>query len=312
MANSNTRPAWPDILDVSFRTIYGEELKDVATNYGNVFHNLSSDRNIEKDSSASGLSKLVQFSEGEEVSYEEKNQGYDVTYTHTKFGLASQVTQELWEDDQFNQMKRIPTDLARAKMRTLDQAGADIFNYGFTVGGGGLSTFTAGDAVALFSSAHTRTDGGSNQSNTTTADLAEDSLETALVSMRATVDNKGQLVSIQPDTLVVPPALEKEARILLDSQQRTGTANNDINPYKGRLNLVVWDRLGSAAGGSDTAWFVMDKSAHYLNHFMRSDRGLEGPEWDFNTKSAKWSVVCRWSFGWSDWRGIYGSKGDNS
>lgn len=309
---ANVRPSWPDILDVSFRTIYGEELKDVETQYGNVFHNLSSDRNLEKDSSASGLSKLVQFTEGDSISYEDKNQGYDVTYTHTKWGLASKVSQELWEDDQFNTMKRIPGDLARAKMRTLDQAGADIFNYGFTAGGGGLSTFTSGDALALFSSAHTRTDGGSNSSNYTTSDLAEDSLEVALVAMRATVDNKGQLIGVSPDTLVVAPALEKEAMILLNSTGRTGSANNDINPYKGRLKLVVWDRLASAAGGSDTAWFVLDSKLHYLNHFMRSDRGLEGPEYDFDTKTAKWSVVCRWSFGFSDWRGTYGSKGDNS
>ena len=130
--------------------------------------------------------------------------------------------------------------------------------------------------------------------------------------MRATRDNKGELQMIQPDTLIEPPALEKEARILLESQQRTGTANNDINPYKGRLKLIVWDYLGSAAGGSDTAWFVLDSKQADLNFYNRDDRGVEGPEYDFDTKTAKWSVVARWSVGFSDWRGVYGSKGDNS
>lgn len=309
---SMTRPGWPDILDVSFRTIYGAEEKAVPTVVKDIFNAYSSDRQLEKDSSASGLSKLIQFNEGQAISYEDKNQGYDVTYTHNKFGLGGQVTQEMWEDDQFNVMKRIPADLARAKMRTMEQSAADIFNYGFTSGGGGLASFTAGDAVALFSSAHTRTDGGTNISNTTTSDLAEDALETALVAMRSTVDNKGQLLLITPDTLVVAPALEKEARILLNSAGRTGTANNDINPYEGRLKLVVADFLGSAAGGSDTAWFVLDSSFQKLNWFTRSDRGLEGPEYDFDTKTAKWSTVARWSVGWSDFRGTYGSKGDNS
>lgn len=310
---ANIRPDWPDVLDVSFRKIYGDEEKDTPVMYRDVFNILSSDRNIEKDSSASGLSKLVQFNEQEALTYEDKLQGYDVTYTHKKYGLGSKVSQEMWEDDQFNVMRRIPRDLARSKMRTLDQSGADIFNYGFTAGGGGTASFTAGDAKALFSATHTRTDGGADQSNYTTADFAEDSLETALVAMRATLDNKGQLISVSPDTLLVPPALEKEARILLDSQLRTGTANNDVNPYQGRLSVKVWDRLGSTGStGSDTAWFLLDSSYHYLNYFMRSDRGLEGPEYDFDTKTAKWSVVCRWSVGFSDWRGTYGSKGDNS
>lgn len=309
---ASTRPQWPDLLDPSFRTIYGEEVKDIPTKYQTIFNVETSQKNIEKDSSASGLSKLVQKSEGNAITYEDPNQGYDVTYTHLTWGLGSQITQEMWEDDQYGVMKRRARELAKAKTRTMEQFGADIFNNGFTAGGGGLASFTAGDAVALFSASHPRTDGGTAQSNTTTNDLAEDSLEVALVTMRATLDDKGQLQMITPDTLVVPPALEKEARILLDSTGRTGSANNDINPYKGRLNLVVWDYLGSAAGGSDTAWFVLDSSYHQLNWFTRSDRGLEGPEYDFDTKTAKWSVVCRWSAGWSGWRGVYGSKGDNS
>lgn len=309
---ASTRPQWPDLLDPSFRTIYGEEVKDIPTKYQTIFNVETSQKNIEKDSSASGLSKLVQKSEGNAITYEDPNQGYDVTYTHLTWGLGSQITQEMWEDDQYGVMKRRARELAKAKARTMEQFGADIFNNGFTAGGGGLASFTAGDAVALFSASHPRTDGGTAQSNTTTNDLAEDSLEVALVTMRATLDDKGQLQMITPDTLVVPPALEKEARILLDSTGRTGSANNDINPYKGRLNLVVWDYLGSAAGGSDTAWFVLDSSYHQLNWFTRSDRGLEGPEYDFDTKTAKWSVVCRWSAGWSGWRGVYGSKGDNS
>lgn len=219
----------------------------------------------------------------------------------------------MWEDDLFNVINKKPRNLARAKVRTKEQLAADIFNFGFTAGGGGDATFTSGDALALFSTAHTRTDGGATQSNTTTADLAEDSLETALVTMRATLDNKGQLIAVRPTTLLVPPSLEKEAKILLKSTQRTGTANNDINPYEGVLKLIVWDYLGNTgAGGSDTAWFVIGSDDHSLNFYTRSDHGLEGPETDFDNKNAKWSVDCRWSVGFDDWRSTYGSQGDNS
>lgn len=307
------RADWADALDPVIRKLYNDEWDTLPQTRQNIFNMLTSSKKDEKDSSASGLSQMVEMPEGTAISYEDANQGYDVTYTHKKFGLGSQITYEMFQDDQHNVMSTRTKALARAKQRTLEQSAADVLNFGFTSGGGGKAQFlSGGDAVALFSASHPRTDGGAAQSNYTTADLAEDSLETALVSMRQTVDDKGQLILIQPDTLVVAPALEKEAMILLNTKGRVGTANNDINPYEGRLKLVVWDFLGSVAGGSDTAWFVLDSKNHRLNWFTRDDRGLEGPHTDFDTKTAKWSVVCRWSVGFSDWRGAYGSKGDNS
>lgn len=308
----STRPQWPDLLDPSFRKIYGDEVKQLPQMVPSIFTMNSSKMNMEKDSSASGLSKLVRRTESQAITYEDENQGYDVTYTHVEDSLGTSVSNLLWEDDQYNVIRRKPANLAKAKVRTQEQIGADIFNYGFINGGGGKSPFTGGDAVALFNASHTRTDGGTVQNNTTTADLAEDSLSNAEVAMRASLDDKGQLEMITPDTLLIPPALENEARILLNSTGRTGSGNNDINPMQGKFKIVVWDYLGSAAGGSDTAWFLMDSSYMKLNWFNRSDRGIEGPYWDFDTKTAKWTISCRWSVGFSDWRGLFGSKGDNS
>lgn len=306
------RAAWADLLNSNIRKIYGDELKQVKTQYQNIFRVENSSRDREIESSASGLSQFVQTGENQPVTYEDRNQGYDVTYTHQKWAKAISISKEMWDDDRFGVMRRGTQDLARSKMRTMDAIGADVFNFAFTAGGGGRSPFTAGDGAALLSAAHTRTDGGANQTNTTTADLSENAVENALVTMRATLDDKGELQGVDPDTLVIPPALEKEARILFNSQLRVGTANNDTNPYQGRLNIVVWDRLGSAAGGSDTAWFVMDKSLARLIYFMRSNTGLQGPEYDFDNDVAKWKDSFRCLPGWSDWRGFYGSKGDNS
>lgn len=309
---ASLRVDWPDALDPIFRTIYGQEVDRLEQVMPNIFNMMTSEKNIEKDSSASGLSKMVRRTEASAISFEDKNQGYDVTYTHFIDSLGSSVSREMWEDDQHNVINRIPRDLANSKVFTTEQTGADIFNYAFTAGGGGRSAFTSGDAVALASASHTRSDGGATQSNTTTADLAEDALEVALVTMRATLDDKGQLQVVKPDTLLIPPALEKEAMILMQSTGRTGTANNDTNPYNGRLKVVVWDYLGSAAGGSDTAWFLLDSNRHKLNWFNRKDHGIEGPDYDFVNKVARWTIDCRWSVGFSDWRGVYGSKGDNS
>lgn len=310
---ASVRPQWPDLLDPRFRKIYGDELKLIPQVGPSIFHMETSSRNIEKDSSASGLSKLIRRSEGQAISYEDEVQGYDVTYTHVEDALGTSVSNQLWEDDQFRTVLQKPKNLANSKIRSQEEMMAHIFNYGFTAGGGGVSPFTSGDALALFSGSHTREDGGATQSNTTTADLNESSLETGIVTMRSTLDHKGQLYMSKADTLLVAPALEKEARILLNSTQRVGTANNDINPYQGALKLVVWDWLGSAStGGSDTQWFLLDSSLHQLNFFNRSDRGLEGPDWDFDTKTARWTVDVRHSVGFSAWRGVYGSKGDNS
>jgi phage major head subunit gpT-like protein len=309
---ASQRPQWPDILDPAFRKIYGDEIRQLPQQVFTIFNVDTSVKNIEKDSSATGLSKLVQTGESAPITYEDEVEGYNVIYTHLKFTKGTSVSQELWEDDQFGVMRRKPQNLANAKIRTQEQFGADILNGGFTLGGSGSALFTGPDSVSLFNAAHPREDGGATQSNYNTADLSEDSIENALVTMRATLDGKGQLMLVKPTHLIVPPSLEKEARILMDSMGRTGTTNNDINPYKGRLEVMTWDYLGSAAGGSDTAWFIMDRSVEELNWFNRSDRGLEGPDWDFDTKTARWSTVCRWSAGWSNWRGIYGSKGDNS
>lgn len=308
----SARPNWPDLLDPSFREVYVQTEANFPSRIGQIFTIENSTKATEKETSASGLSRLVLKGEGDAIKYEDPTQGYDVTYSHLTRGLGSSITMEMWEDDQYGVMKMRPRQLALAKARTMEQFAADIFNHGFTAGGGGIATFQSGDGQALFSTAHPRTDGGTPQSNMITADLAEDSLEQALTMMRATVDDKGQLASVMPDTLLVPPALEKEARILLESQGRTGTANNDINPYRGSLNLIVWDWLGAAAGGSDTAWFLLDSNGNRLKWFNRTNRGVEGPEWDFDTETAKWKVIVRNSVGFSDWRGVFASKGDNS
>lgn len=311
MASVSTQ--WADILDPRFRKIYGDELKAVKRVGPSIFNMLSSTRNIEKESSASGLSKLVERSENQAISYEDEIQGFDVTYTHKNYALGTSVSKTLMEDDQFNVILRKPANLARSKVRTEEERMSHVFNYGFTAGGGGVATFTSGDALALFANNHTREDGGATQSNYATTDLNEAALEAGIVGMRTTLDHKGQLYMCKADTLIVPPALEKEARILLESTQRVGTANNDINPYSGALKLIVWDWLGSAAvGGSDTAWFLLDSTLHQLNFYNRVDRGLEGPEYDFDTSTAKWKVDVRHSVGFASWRGTYGSKGDNS
>jgi phage major head subunit gpT-like protein len=307
-----SRANFADLLDPAFRKIFSDANKELSYKYSDVFNVFNSSKNLEKDSGISGLMQMAEITEGAAVSVDTVYQGYDTTYTHKKFGRKTTITEEMVDDDQYREVEARAKGLAIALNRTVEQSAADVLNNAFTAGGGGKAQFVSGgDGVALFAANHPRSDGGAVQSNTTTMDLAEDALETVLVTMRATKDDRGELMLVQPDTLIVPPALEKEARILLNTSGRVGTANNDINPYQGVLKLVVWDFLGAAAGGSDTAWFVLDSKQNPLNWFWRKKGSLERNV-DFDTANIEYKLTARWSNGFSNWRGIFGSKGDNS
>lgn len=312
MATPISRANFADLLDPAFRKIYSDAEKELSYKYQDIFNVFSSSKNLEKDSGVSGLGQLVEKTEGGTIAQDTIYQGYDVTYTHKTYALKTSITKEMIDDDQYREIEKRAKGLAIATNRTVEESASDVFNNGWTNGGGGKAQFMSGyDAKALFASDHPRSDGGTAIGNTTTMDLAEDSIEAITIAMRATLDDRGQLMLVKPDTLLVPPALEKEARILLNSSGRAGTANNDINPYEGLLKLISWDFISSAAGGSDTAYFVLDSNTHMLNWFWRQQPNLERNV-DFDTKNIEYSIDARWSCGFSGWRGLYGSKGDNS
>lgn len=202
----------------------------------------------------------------------------------------------MYEDDQYGIMSKMPAALAKTTLRTVETLSADIFDNAFTSG-------TGGDGKYLCATDHPRTDGGTAQDNSHTYGLTETYLESALLAMRKTVDDKGQKILVKPDTLVIPPDLEKEANILLKSTGRTGTNYNELNPYQNRLNVVVWDYLTSTQ-----AWFVLDSGLHQLNFFWRIRPEFSQDE-SFDTDAALYKVRARWSMGWSDWRGCWGSTG---
>lgn len=305
---AETRPKWVNALDPTFRAIFHETENSFESMYDKIFHVLTSTKAFEKDTALSGIGQLEEVNELGAIPYEDATPGWDVTYVHRKFAKGRMVSQEMIDDEKFNMIQRLPKSLALAKMRTYEKAAADVFNFGFTAGGGGLAPFTGGDAKALFATDHVNRDGTVTQSNKITTALSQTSLQAVLTAMKTRRDSKNQIITFAPDTLLVPPALEFTARIILETTQETGNVNyNNINPVKGALNLIVWPYLTST-----TAWFVIDSKAHELNFFKRKDEGVKGPTYDFDNEAAKWKAVCRFSVGFSDWMGVYGSVGDNS
>lgn len=301
---AEVRPKWVNALDPTFRAIFHETENSYETMYDKIFHVHNSDKAFEKDTALSGIGQLEEVNELGNIPYEDATPGWDVTYVHRKFAKGRMVSQEMIDDEKFNMITRLPKSLADAKMRTMEQAAADVFNYGFTAGGGGLAVFTGGDSKALFATDHVNRDGDVTQSNKVTTALSQSALQTAITAMKTRRDSKNQIIAFMPDTLIVPPALEYTARVILESSQVVGSGNNDINPVKGSLNLIVWPYLTST-----TAWFVMDSKSHELHFFKRKDSGVQGPTYDFDNEAAKWKAVCRFSVGFSDWMGVYGSTG---
>lgn len=301
---AETRPKWVNALDPTFRAIFNETETQFETMYDKIFHVQTSNKAFEKDTALSGIGQLEETAELEAIPYEDATPGWDVTYVHRKFAKGRMVSQEMIDDEKFNMIAKLPRSLANAKMRTKEQAAADVFNYGFVAGGGGLARFEGGDSKALFATDHVNRAGTVTQSNRITTPLSQTSLQAVISAMKTRRDSKNQIVTFTPDTLLVPPALEYTARVILESTQVVGSANNDVNPVKGALNLIVWPYLTSS-----TAWFVLDSKAHELNFFNRKDEGVKGPVYDFDNEAAKWKAVCRFSVGFSDWTGVYGSTG---
>lgn len=291
-----TRANFGDLLEPGFREIFFNQFAELPTVYDKIFKVNSSSKQQEYDSSVSGFGQLVETSEGAPLTYEDPIQGYKNSYVHKKYTKGFKVTREMYEDDQYGIMAKMPKALAQATNRTVETITSDIFDNAFTSG-------TGGDGKYLCATDHPTTDGLTDQDNSHTYGLNETYLESALIAMRGTVDDKSQKILVRPSTLLVNPNLEKEANILMRSSGRVTTNYNDINPYQGRLNILVWDYLDNTQ-----AWFVIDSGLHQLNYYWRVKPEFAQDE-SFDTDAALYKTRCRFSVGFSDWRGVWGSTG---
>lgn len=301
------RPKWPQALDKVFRQLFDEGEAKFNSKLDKIFHMERSENAYEQDTSMSGFGQHEETAELQNIPFEDRVPGWDVTYAHRKFAKGASISQEMIDDNKWGLVKKTPKALALSKMRTLERMGADIFNFGFVAGGGGKAKFRGGDGKALFATDHVNRAGDIVQSNKITTALSQGSLQTVSSAMKKRLDSKGEIIEFMPTILLVPTELEYTAKIILKTAQHVGDNANDINPMYESLELVIWPYLTSS-----TAWFLLDGDAHELNGFIRKDEGVQGPKWNFDNDSAKWKSVFRASFGYSDWMGVYGSVGDGS
>jgi len=297
------RSNFGDLLEPGFREIFDDAYSEMPQVFPSVFRVESSSKQDEKDSGVTGFGLFQQTGEGEQIDYDDPVQMYDVTYTHQKYTKGFKVSEELVEDDQYNVIKGKPAQLGRAARRTAENSAANVFNRAFN------TSYNGGDAVPLCSTAHPRSDGGATQSNAsaTGITLTEANLETARIAARQQLDDRGMRIQVMPDTILVPVDLEKDAMIITGSSLRPGTADNDTNVYSGKFKIVAWEYITQ----NNTMWFLLDSKQHKVTWFWRIKPEFK-QDMAFDSGMALFKSRMRFSNGFSDWRGVWGSLGDGA
>ena len=294
------RASFAKMLEPGLNTLFGLEYDSYPAEYEAVFESNTSQKAFEEDVLLAGFGNAPTKSEGSAVSYDAASQQWTARYQHETIALAFSITEEAEEDGQYGSIaSRYTKALARSMASTKEIKAANILNTATTVNGG--------DGAPLLSATHPTQNG--NQSNilATPADLSEVSLEAILIQIADMKDDRGLRVAAQGTQLVIPTAYTFVAERLLESQLRTATADNDINAIRQGGYLPQGYHIMRRLTDSDQ-WFVQTDIPDGLKMFQRSPmkKGMEG---DFETGNVRYKVRERYSFGVTDWRGIFGSEG---
>ena len=296
------RAQFAKMLEPGLNTLFGLEYDSYPPEYAAVFSSNTSNRAFEEDVLLQGFGSAPTKNEGAAVSYDTGSQQWTARYQHETIALAFSITEEAEEDGQYGSIaSRYTKALARSMSSTKEIKAANVLNNAQTAG------FTGGDGVVLLSASHPTTNG--NQSNVlaTAADLSETSLESILIQIADMKDDRGLRIAAQGTQLIIPTAYTFVAERLLESQLRTGTADNDINAIKSGGYLPKGYHIMRRLTDSD-AFFVQTDVPDGLKMFQRSPmkKGMEG---DFETGNVRYKVRERYSFGVTDWRGVFGTEG---
>lgn len=318
--NTHVEANFGKLLEPGLRKIFFETYGELPEQYTGIY-------NIEKSSKAKetdwGMGAFGDWtkraSEVDAVDYKKLSPGLERTYTHSAFTQGFIISREMYDDDQYRQMNKMPAAMARSGRAKVEKDAVSFLGaraFSKDVGGAGLSAIY--DGKALFDNTHPLLDGGATvgknlltpAAGETTTALTSNNLKKALELMQATVDEAGNLAQFRGTKLIVPPALQDAAIRITGSDKVVGSNNNDTNKYLNSygLEIVVLDYLSAAAGGSDTNWFIQDGNRHELNFFWRIRPEFKWEE-DFDSFVSKYRGYMRYSYGISDWRGMVGATG---
>ena len=298
MAGTITTGNHPKALWPGMHAFFGAQYKEHPEEYREIFSIEKSSKNYEEDTKIAGFGLAPVKTEGGGVSYDTESQGYTKRYSHTVYGLGYIVTEEELEDNLYEQVSRKRIKRLSFSMRqTKEIVGANVLNRAFN------SSYTGGDAKELCATDHPSLAGNFQNELTTAADLSEAALEDMVILIGQAKNERGLNIALRPKKLIVPVNLMFEAKRILKSENQSGTANNDINALKGMFDFTVNHYL------TDTdAWFMTTDCPNGLTMFERRALSFQQDS-DFDTANAKAKATMRFSVGWTDPLGAFGSPG---
>jgi hypothetical protein len=275
---------------------YGEEHKEI-------YETETSERSFEEETKLSGFSAAPVKNEGSAIAYDNAQEAWTARYNHETIALGFSLTEEAIEDNLYDSLSaRYTKALARAMSYTKQVKAANVLNNGFS------ASYPGGDGKALFATDHPLVGGGVNSNEPSTpADLNETSLENAVIQIAAWTDERGLLIAAKPRKLIVPPSLQFVATRLLETELRVGTNDNDINALKNNGSIPEGFTINHFLTDNN-AWFLTTDVPNGMKHFVRSPlaNSMDG---DFDTGNVRYKARERYSFGWSDPLGMFGSPG---
>tara|TARA_R110002012_G_scaffold182699_1_gene349033 strand:+ start:482 stop:1390 length:909 start_codon:yes stop_codon:yes gene_type:complete len=283
--------------------LFGMEYDKYGEEHAEIFETETSERSFEEEVKLSGFSAAPVKNEGSAISYDNAQEAWSARYNHETVALGFSITEEAVEDNLYDSLSsRYTKALARAMAYTKQVKAAAVLNNGFD------SNFAGGDGVELFSTAHPLVSGGTNKNEPDTAsDLNETSLESAIIRIGGWTDERGLLIAARPMKLIVPSALQFVATRLLETELRTATADNDTNAIRSMGAISQGFAVNHYLTDTD-AWFLTTDVPNGLKHFVRTpmQTSMDG---DFDTGNARYKARERYSFGFSDPLGMFGSPG---
>ena len=289
-------------LEPGLNALFGLEYDRYENQDKEIFDSESSDRAFEEEVMLGGFANAAVKPEGQGVSYEDAQETYTARYTNETIALAFALTEEAVEDNLYDKLStRYTKALARSMANTKQVKAANILNRAFN------NSYLGGDAKELCATDHPTLSGDQKNELSTAADLNETSLEQMLIDIADMKDERGLKIALRGMKMIIPVNLQFVAERLMKSAGRVGTADNDINAIKS-MGMVPEGYVVNNFLTDTDAFFIKTDAPNGLKHFVRAPirTAMEG---DFDTGNVRYKARERYSFGWSDWRGIFASPG---
>ena len=288
-------------LEPGLNALFGLEYKNYADEHAEIFDVENSDRAFEEEVMLSGFANASVKPEGSSVNYDAAQETYSARYTHETLALAFAITEEAIEDNLYDRLaSRYTKALARSMANTKQVKAANVLNNAF-------GTANGGDGKELCATDHPIVAGTVRNELTVAADLNETSLEQSLIDIAAMTDERGLKIAAKGVKMIIPSALQFTAERLMKSSQRVATADNDINAVVS-MGMIPQGYAVNHYLTDTNAFFIKTDVPNGLKHFVRAPMktAMEG---DFETGNVRYKARERYSFGFSDFRGIFGSPG---